>query len=296
MNYDYLKVFYEVCKYQNFSKAAKALYTSQPAISRTISIMESELNTKLFVRTKFGVALTREGKNFYEMIKNPFDQLEKVEQTIQNNPNLEESTIYLGATVTALNCFLFEFLETFHKNNPKIHYHINTGSSNSITNQLIEGKLDIAFITTPYIEQENITGYQIKKINNILIGGKKITSKIKGNVSIKDLNNYPFVLLSSDMQFREHINQFLKEQKTTINPVIEADTSAVLIPMVEHDYGLAFVPEEMAKEGLNSGKIKQINLQEQIPVRYVTMLLNEKRNNAQFVYQMKDSILKNTEL
>ena len=83
MNYEYLKVFYLVCEYHNFSKAAKELYTSQPAISRIISSLEAELSTKLFLRTKSGVMLTKEGERLYQMIEIPFNQLSRIEKDIR---------------------------------------------------------------------------------------------------------------------------------------------------------------------------------------------------------------------
>ena len=50
MNYTYMKVFYTVCKHQNISKAALELDLTQPALSRIISNIEKEYNTKLFYR------------------------------------------------------------------------------------------------------------------------------------------------------------------------------------------------------------------------------------------------------
>ena len=108
MNYEYLKTFYIVCKYKNFSKAAKAMYTSQPAISRIISAIEAELNVKLFFREKAGVKLTKEGEAFYKTIEQPLNQLERLENELPNVENVFEGIVYMGATVTALSCFLFD--------------------------------------------------------------------------------------------------------------------------------------------------------------------------------------------
>ena len=65
MNYTYLNVFYTVAKLQNISKAAKELDVTQPAVSRIISNIEKEYNTKLFFRSKTGVTLTRDGLNLF---------------------------------------------------------------------------------------------------------------------------------------------------------------------------------------------------------------------------------------
>ena len=60
------RIFFEVAKAGSISKAAKILYISQPAISKSILRLEESLELHLFVRTSKGVRLTSEGQIFYE--------------------------------------------------------------------------------------------------------------------------------------------------------------------------------------------------------------------------------------
>ena len=55
INLEYYKIFYEVAKEQNITKASENLHISQPAISKTIKLLEEKLGGTLFVRTKKGV-------------------------------------------------------------------------------------------------------------------------------------------------------------------------------------------------------------------------------------------------
>ena len=64
-NFEYYKIFYYVAKYENLTKAATALKTSQPAVTRTIHKLEGELGCRLFTRSKPGMKLTPEGRTFY---------------------------------------------------------------------------------------------------------------------------------------------------------------------------------------------------------------------------------------
>ena len=63
-NFEYYKVFYYVAKYENLTKAAMVLKTSQPAVIRTIHNLENELGCRLFIRSKKGMRLTTEGRTF----------------------------------------------------------------------------------------------------------------------------------------------------------------------------------------------------------------------------------------
>ena len=289
MNYEYLKTFYIVSKYQNFSKAANILYTSQPAISRVISNLESELGVKLFTRTKAGVLLTKEGENLFTSIEPSFRYLERIENEIANN-SLMGNNIHIGATVTALHCFLFDFFKKLEKKFPNLHYRIYTGSSSKILSLLESGIIDIGFVTTPFDLKDDIQINNIAEIENILVAGNIFKNELKEEMSIKDLINYPFILLSIDMQFRTHINEFLSKNDVKIKPVIEADSSDILMPLVEHNYGISFVPKNMAKDGIEKNLAFEVKLKEKIPPRYISYITNKKYPESSIIKDIKKFI------
>ena len=80
MNYEYYKIFYYVGKHKNIPKAATELHSSQPAVSRVVQSMESELGCKLFVRNKNGVEFTKEGETLFEYVRIAQSQLNKGER------------------------------------------------------------------------------------------------------------------------------------------------------------------------------------------------------------------------
>ena len=59
-NFEYYKIFYYVAKYENLTKAASVLKTSQPAVTRTIHNLENDLGCRLFIRSKKGMQMTPE--------------------------------------------------------------------------------------------------------------------------------------------------------------------------------------------------------------------------------------------
>ena len=69
------KIFYEVAKSGNISKAAKELYISQPAISKSISKLEDNIGVTLFSRNSRGVSLTLEGEVLFSHIKTAFEAI-----------------------------------------------------------------------------------------------------------------------------------------------------------------------------------------------------------------------------
>ena len=77
------KIFYEVARCGNISKAARELYISQPAISKAVSKLEENLGTRLFSRNSRGVLLTREGEILYQHISTAFEAINKGEKELK---------------------------------------------------------------------------------------------------------------------------------------------------------------------------------------------------------------------
>jgi len=294
MNYTYLNIFYTVAKLQNISKAAEALGVSQPAVSRIISNIEKEYHTKLFFRSKTGVSLTRDGYNLFEMVKGPLIELEKISANIDTNKTLEKITIHIGATSTALYCYLFKHLENdIKKLFPNVNFRIHSDSSTRLLNMVNDGSIDFAFITTPYEHQEELDIYNIAKLNDILIAPTKYKGIISEQISVKELEKYPFILLSKEMQFREYIDAYLNKYNTRINPVYETDSSALLTSFVELGYGLTFVPDEMANKAINENKCYKIKIKEPLPNRYIAFAIKKDKVHNSIIDEIKKEILEN---
>ena len=65
VNFEYYKIFYYVAKYGSFTKAARALGSTQPNVTRAMNCLEQQLHNTLFIRTNRGIQLTPEGEQLY---------------------------------------------------------------------------------------------------------------------------------------------------------------------------------------------------------------------------------------
>ena len=288
MNYTYLNVFYVVAVNQNISVASKELNVSQPAVSRIISNLEKEYNTKLFVRSKNGVSLTKEGLNLFNKIKGPYSQLEKLEKDLSNNKAFINSTIYIGTTATALYVLLFKCLDKIKTNFPNIQFNLYTGSSTQLLSKLNEGKIDFALVTTPFNYGDDIEITNIFNLNDVLIAPISYKEKISGMVSIKDIKKYPIIMLNEEMQYREHINKYLMNNGVKINPSFEVDSSSILVNLVNNNYGLSFIPYSMAESAIKEGKCFKVDLIEEIPERHIAFAIKKDGNHSIAVYKIKE--------
>ena len=124
------------------------LMTSQPAVTRTIHNLESELGCRLFIRSKKGVELTPEGRVFYEYISAACAQIFKGENELASMVGLENGTICISATETALHCCLFQAVEQFTKEYPEVRFKLLNNSTAASIQALKTGKADLAVVSS----------------------------------------------------------------------------------------------------------------------------------------------------
>ena len=90
------RIFYTVANTGNISKAAKELYISQPAISKSIQKLEESVGCKLFSRSSRGVVLTDEGKLLYEHVSEAFETLTMGEEKLKRSIELGVGHLKIG--------------------------------------------------------------------------------------------------------------------------------------------------------------------------------------------------------
>ncbi len=291
MNYGYYNTFLYVAKFKSISKAAKELYTSQPAVTRVIKLIEKELGCSLFVRSKYGVELTKEGEILYEYVNSAFITLTKGEEMVSKAGSLTEGDILIGSTITALDEFLFEYLKVFHRKYPNVKYRIFTQSSNQTIQKLNSGLIDVAFVTTPFDGNPNLIKYELNDFENIIIAGDKFKNILKKNINLKELEDTPFVLLPRHMQLREYTDKLFEENGMHVDPTIEVDSAHMVAPMVENNFGIGIVPKSLVKKELEENRVFEVKLDKPLPNRKVIALVNKdfpiKTATKTFIKEMK---------
>ena len=102
INFEYYKIFYYVAKYENMTKAAAALNSNQPNVTRIMKLLESQLGCRLFVRGARGISLTEEGEQLYSHVEIAYKQLLGAQEEIRRQGSFCGGMVDIGVTETAL--------------------------------------------------------------------------------------------------------------------------------------------------------------------------------------------------
>jgi DNA-binding transcriptional LysR family regulator len=273
MNFDYFNVFYVVGKHKNITKASKELYTSQPAVTRTIKKLESEIGCPLFTRTKSGVEFTREGATLYKFVESSVMQISRGMDEIANSINSTKGTIKIGATSTALNDYLYNYLAQLSEEYPNMHFEISSSSNNKTLDKLRDKLIDIAVVSTPYhLPASTFKVIKLSTFKSVVVCGNKYKDLVGKKLSLKDLENYPLLTLSKDMQLREYLDKIFKEEHINFHPLVGTNSVSILMPLVISNMGLAIIPEPLARRFKDNPNFHVLNVDYEFPDREIHLL------------------------
>lgn len=149
MNLKQLEAFVQVAEKKNFSRAAKAMFLTQPTVSAHISGLEKELNTRLLIRNTKDVELSEEGERLYEYAKQITLLMEQIVQEFGSEPDVEEqSTVTIAASTVPAQYLLPEILAKFRQKYPKEQFQILESDSTGVVEQVAARTVDIGLTGT----------------------------------------------------------------------------------------------------------------------------------------------------
>lgn len=278
MNIDFelYRIFYVVANNHNITKASEELNISQPAISKSIKNLEEQLGGKLFVRTKRGVILTEEGKEFYNYIKQAIEYINNAENKFTDLINLETGCIKIGIGTTLTKEFLLPYLEKFHSLYPKIDIQIITNITSDLIPKLRNGLIDIIILNLNEKNYGNdIKIIKCKKINDCFVVNNKYKDLIDKEISLKDLNNYPLILQAKGSNTREFLDNVAKEYDVILKPNIELASYSLIVEFSKIGFGIGYATKEYIKNEINKKELFELKIKEKIPSRYIAIALSK---------------------
>ncbi|MFV0393991.1 MAG: LysR family transcriptional regulator [Coprobacillaceae bacterium] len=255
MNIRHLEIFIVVCKEQSFTKAARYLFITQPAVSHAISELEKYTNTVLFERFPKQVLLTPAGQNLLEKANHLlqiYNDL-KIEAT-----HLEEnSTLRIGSSITIANSLLPSILKTFEKKS-KNKYTIEIASATTILQKLQNNELDFGLVegTIP----SSFYHYSFYKHDVIIVCHNAYP--IADVVTLDELIKHPLLLREKGSAIREIFDSILVLHDIRISPSWTSTNSSALLEATRHQFGIAILPENIATSALKNKSLKEITIKD----------------------------------
>lgn len=296
INFEYYKIFYFVAKYGNITKAATALGSSQPNVTRIMKLLESQLNCRLFIREARGISLTEEGELLYSHVEIAYRHLLDAQEEISRQDSQSCGTVEIGTTETALHLFLLNALHGFKLEYPAIRIKIHNHTTPETIRYLVSGKVDFALITTPFELPGTVSGVKAMDFEEILVGGTEYADLSRTALELKDVKRYPWIGLGRESATYRLYKDFFIEHRIDLELDMEVETSDLMLPLIENNLGIGFVPEQMALPLLEERKLVRIQLNCDVPKRSIQIVSDKERGRSLaadtfYKYLKKEAVL-----
>ena len=254
-------IFYTVANAGNISKAAKELYISQPAISKSIQKLEESLNCKLFSRSSRGVILTEEGSLLYDHVREAFETLGAGEEKLKRSIELGVGHLKIGVSSTLCKYMLLPYLKEFIRRYPHISISINCQSTNDTLNLLDDNKIDIGLIGKPD-NLKNINFYFLENIEDTFVATSEYIRNLnmRGIKNDEILENSTLMLLDKNNMSRKYIDDYFQDNEITIADSIDISNMDLLIDFAKIGVGIACVIKSFVSKELEDGCLVEIPL------------------------------------
>lgn len=273
VNYEYYRCFYYVAKYKNLTRAAAAMMSSQPNVTRVMHNLEHELGCRLIIRSNRGVSLTEEGERLYRHVAAAFAHLQMGEELVSRGGGPQTGSVYIGASEAALHGLLLDVLRQFHQMYPAVRLKIRNDTALRVLQALRGGQIDFAVVTLPPSPLErHLKRTDLKPFRDLLAGGPSFAELAERPLALEELARHPLISLARDSATFAFYSGFYTEHGLDFDPDVEVATTDLLLPMIENGLGLGFVPEDFARGALEDGRIVRIRLKETIPTRHICLI------------------------
>ena len=263
------KVFKEVAEAGNITAAAQALFLSQSAVSQSIKQLETALQARLFARNPRGVTLTGEGQMLYQYVRSALGLLATGEDKLTQAQQLLLGTLVIGASDTVTSFFLTPYLDAFHRKYPGIRLKIVSGRSAKVLSMLKSGAVDIAFASSPM--DSSMECWPCFSTHSVFVAGREYPCDFEHVYSYAEIAQFPLILLERKASSRIFLEQEFLKSGVSLTPEIELSSRSLLVSLSRIGLGVAGVTQEFVEKELESGEIRLLKTEFEIPSRSVDM-------------------------
>jgi DNA-binding transcriptional LysR family regulator len=254
LNLNQVRAFYHVARNLNFTKAAKELYITQPAVTAQVKAFEAYCSLSLFKRRGKRIWLTDEGEALYQNVRPIFEQEREVENLIVDLRELKRGVLRLGTSKTYAGCFMPFLMRDFHKRYRHIEIHLDEGSSSAMIQSLAELRNEVVIIAKA-IDEPHVEFIPFSQEELVLLLSPDHPLAGKQVISFEDVAREPIIMKEVGSQTRNLVDDLYHRHGCTPNVLMETANAEFIKQFVERGEGISFLVKTAVSSELEHKKL-----------------------------------------
>jgi DNA-binding transcriptional LysR family regulator len=276
------RAFLAIAELGSLTRAALFLDSNQSLLSRHLNALERECNARLFNRTGRGVELSDVGQRIFPQVKALLADAEQLELEIRGEAREPAGRVTIGSLPSITNSIVGRLFTQLRARHPGVRLKILEGSSGQVEEWLADERVDIAILyrygnSQPEHEQALAT------VDSYLIGaaGDRLTTT--ADVAFSALDALPFILPSVPNGLRTALDAIARQERITLQPVIEADSLPLMRSTVAEARLYTVLPIHAVWTEVHEGRLQAARIVSPGVQRVVSMALARTKGPAKAV-------------
>ncbi|HEX6733585.1 MAG TPA: LysR family transcriptional regulator [Azonexus sp.] len=257
-----LQVFHAVAKHLSFTRAADALFMTQPAVTFQIKQLEEQYGTRLFERRHGGISLTPAGELVLSYAERILALSDEMETRLGEMTGEMRGPLLVGASTTIAEFMLPRVLGEFNALYPQVRARLIVANSESIEGRVAEHTLDIGLIEAP-AKLSGLTSVICCEDELVAICAPDYPLARMGAVTPKILTDYEFISREPGSGTREITDAYFRAQQVepkTLKTQMELGSPEALKGVVATGLGFAIVSRAVVDKELRLGGLVAVPL------------------------------------
>lgn len=231
----------------NLTDAARALYTSQPGVSKAIIELEEELGVKIFERHgKRLKGLTRPGEAVAQVIDRIMREVDNLRRVSDDFARHDEGALVIGCTHAQARYLLPKVIPAFRKKFPKVHMSLAEGSPPALAQMVLHEQADLAIATETLSNTPGLVVFPVYSWQHtVVVRPDHPLTELPANraeaLSLEEIAKYPIVTYDLAFSGRNSIDEAFANANITPDIVLEAVDADVIKTYVDVGLGIGII-------------------------------------------------------
>lgn len=253
-----LEVFLQVARQRSFSKAAEALYLTQPTVSAHVAALEDELGTQLVVRSTKELRLTAGGRVLSRYAAEILGLCQRAAQDVRTATSSIAGTLSIAASTVPSQYLLPQVLPLLRQRYPQVFFQIRQGDSGQVAQWMMENGAELGLVGAPVQRAGLLCVPFLAERLVIATPNAPEYRRLEGQMTPEILRRAPFLMREPGSGTRKQAEQYLKGvglEPKSLTLAAQLESTESILQGVKNGLGISILSEWAAKEAAQEGKI-----------------------------------------
>ena len=255
-----LDAFVQVAHHRSFSRAAEALFLTQPSVTARIQSLEREIGERLFERTGRSVTLTDAGHAFMPHAQRALTAVQEGTDAIEAVRHGDIGSIRIGASTSIATYVLPRSFKKFRDARPRVHIYLVTGQTEDMIEGLIAGDTHLA--VTRLAQHPEVESLHLYNDDLALVVSPGHPFARRGAVTIAEAGHEPFLFFERGSSYHSLVYSMFLRAGVVPESVMELDSMETTKHMVEAGLGVAILPMVSIDREVEQGSLVRVEIRE----------------------------------